>query len=403
MTLTTQIANELAAAIRGKRWPVGTMLPSMRELARKHRVSLAVVQAAMRRLESQKLIEVRPRRGAVVRHAAGAVPMPTSAPRAHQVIVPFPVEGRGPVISYLAGDHYGYRILRAAHTRLAEAGYDLTLMAYSPEAGDAETLSPALLAKLDRAAGAMAGLVMFQGNHPHRQMQAAMDQRGVPCVIVDPIEREVYNYVGGDYYQIGRAAGLCMADSNRRPVHLHLPTLANHRYGAEIFAGFIQGYVGQGRSLHDLVIIEYESLSDFARLSQQGYERMLATLEQRPAPGGIFAPDLIAMGAMRACRDRGLRAPEDVAVMGHTGLRAAGQCIPSLTVVAKPPEDMGLHAAEQILAMIEQRVLRVPGKLFPARLTVRQSLPVSRAAVEKINREEMCHSFDNNEKKVAII
>jgi DNA-binding LacI/PurR family transcriptional regulator len=62
-----------------------------------------------------------------------------------------------------------------------------------------------------------------------------------------------------------------------------------------------------------------------------GMARFLAT---HPAPEGIFAAsDVIAMSAMRAIFDHGLRVPHDVAIVGYDDISIAAHTHPPLTTV----------------------------------------------------------------------
>lgn len=66
-TLTDQLADRFAAAIRDRLMPAGTRLPSVRDCARRHRVSPYTVVQAYDRLQAQGLVESRRQRGFFVR------------------------------------------------------------------------------------------------------------------------------------------------------------------------------------------------------------------------------------------------------------------------------------------------------------------------------------------------
>lgn len=69
-------------------------------------------------------------------------------------------------------------------------------------------------------------------------------------------------------------------------------------------------------------------------------------LRMVPAPTAIFAGnDMIAMGALHAIRDLGLRCPEDVSVMGFDDLDFAALMNPSLSSVYQPGYQLGVNAA----------------------------------------------------------
>ena len=51
--------------------------------------------------------------------------------------------------------------------------------------------------------------------------------------------------------------------------------------------------------------------------------------------------DVIAIGAIRALFDEGLRVPEDISVAGYDGLRIGGYFVPKLTTIAQSVDSTG--------------------------------------------------------------
>ena len=101
-----------------------------------------------------------------------------------------------------------------------------------------------------------------------------------------------------------------------------------------------------------------------------GYEGGHRLLSSPNPPTAIFAgSDLQAVGLLRAAHERGLRVPEDLAVIGFDGTKEAEFCWPPLTVVAQPIQEMARRAVE--LVIDEQRP---EGYIsFDGKLVVRQS------------------------------
>lgn len=68
----------------------------------------------------------------------------------------------------------------------------------------------------------------------------------------------------------------------------------------------------------------------------------------------LFAvADVIAIGAIRALRDSGLRVPEDVSVMGYDGLILGDYLVPQLSTVHQPVELLAKRSTEILLDCIE--------------------------------------------------
>ncbi|MDP9363376.1 MAG: substrate-binding domain-containing protein, partial [Chloroflexota bacterium] len=106
-----------------------------------------------------------------------------------------------------------------------------------------------------------------------------------------------------------------------------------------------------------------------------GQAAMAELLARSPRPTAVFAAnDLMAMGALVALREAGLRAPEDVAVVGFDDIPAARLVEPPLTTVAQFPEQLGRRAAE---LLFERLAGTAPpggrGEAMPYELVVRRS------------------------------
>lgn len=85
-----------------------------------------------------------------------------------------------------------------------------------------------------------------------------------------------------------------------------------------------------------------------------GYEAMGEALDSGIGCTAVFAiADVIAIGAIRAIRERGLQVPEDISVMGYDGLAICDYLQPRLSTVAQPTEDMAKSSARLLLEQLE--------------------------------------------------
>jgi LacI family transcriptional regulator len=76
-------------------------------------------------------------------------------------------------------------------------------------------------------------------------------------------------------------------------------------------------------------------------------------LARSPRPTAILAAnDLMAIGAMQAIGEAGLRVPDDVAVAGFDDISAARLVTPGLTTVAQFRPEVGARAAKILLARL---------------------------------------------------
>jgi LacI family transcriptional regulator len=115
----------------------------------------------------------------------------------------------------------------------------------------------------------------------------------------------------------------------------------------------VRGYIEalSARHLHfDSMLVRG---ADFSEAGGFQATRELLRLPQRPT--ALFAAnDLMAIGAMAACREVGLRIPDDIAIVGFDDIPAARLVEPPLTTVAQYPERLGAHAAELLLQRLAE-------------------------------------------------
>lgn len=101
-----------------------------------------------------------------------------------------------------------------------------------------------------------------------------------------------------------------------------------------------------------------------------GYAGGLRLLQTSTPPTAVFASsDLQAVGLLRAAHERGLRVPEDLAVVAFDGTKESEFCWPPLTVVAQPIQAM----AEAAVRLVLDRDRPESHLDFEPRLIVRRS------------------------------
>lgn len=109
-----------------------------------------------------------------------------------------------------------------------------------------------------------------------------------------------------------------------------------------------------------------------------GRTATLHVLRQSPAPTAILAlGNLIALGAMQALRDSGLRVPDDISLIAFDEQPWAALLKPALTTVAQPIDDIG----ERAMALLFSRLDGQAGMTTAGRVT----LPVSLIKRESVS------------------
>ncbi len=115
--------------------------------------------------------------------------------------------------------------------------------------------------------------------------------------------------------------------------------------------------------------------------SQGGYEAMQALLRSPEPPTAVFVcNDLMAMGALCAAHERGLRVPEALSLVGFDDIELAAFTSPPLTTVAQPKLRIGALAVDMLMERIEGRRQAARQVMLQPELRVRASTAPAGAA-----------------------
>ncbi|MBG0560084.1 LacI family DNA-binding transcriptional regulator [Actinoplanes aureus] len=111
-----------------------------------------------------------------------------------------------------------------------------------------------------------------------------------------------------------------------------------------------------------------------------GAHAMAHLLELEEPPDAVFCySDLVALGAIRAIVSRGLRVPEDIAVIGYDDIEDGRFSNPTVTTISPDKEMIAATAVERLLLRISSATpppgleLRAPHKLIVRESTVGRS------------------------------
>ena len=87
---------------------------------------------------------------------------------------------------------------------------------------------------------------------------------------------------------------------------------------------------------------------------ESAYHAMNSLLARRAEFTALFAmSDVIAFGAVRALVSAGFRVPEDVSVIGFDGITMSRYCVPVMTTIVQPSEQIALQSIELLINQIE--------------------------------------------------
>ncbi|MBA3698476.1 MAG: GntR family transcriptional regulator [Planctomycetes bacterium] len=314
--LHVQLRELLADGIRRGEWPVGSMLPSIRDLIDTHGVSLPVVRMALDALAETGIIRTEHGRGSFV--------------------VRVPESGTMRLLLFLLCnrsrlDPFFSRVLSGAERAANAAGCALVFRQIEPD-------------DVDGAARQLAALavdgVVCAGDIDDVSYRALADS-GFPFALAGGLMRQQpappeVRIIGNDNFQGGRlATDHLLAVGHRRIALITGPVLARHwklrRLGYE--AALREAGVPFDPTL------TAESLSDSAEAAEPVVARLLS---DHPDITALFAGnDRYALGAYRALRHLGRRLPRDLSIIGYDDLDFAETLDPPLTTIQPDIEGIG--------------------------------------------------------------
>ena len=106
--------------------------------------------------------------------------------------------------------------------------------------------------------------------------------------------------------------------------------------------------------------------------AEGGHEAMRSLLQHRPS--AVFASnDLMAIGAICAAADAGLRVPQDLSVIGFDDIALAAYSNPPLTTIAQPKHQTGELAARMVMQRIAKPERPLQREILRPSLVIRRS------------------------------
>ena len=195
--------------------------------------------------------------------------------------------------------------------------------------------------------------------------------RGTPLVFFDrvcealPTNRVIVDDLDGAF------------QATQHLVHQECKRIA-HLAGPESLVIAQDRYFGYKKALEkynmnlDGEIVRHISMNS----EKEGYLAAQQLLDLPNPPDAIFVSnDIGAIGAMKAIKERGLKIPEDIAVVGFSDWQISSMVEPSLTSVSQPGFEMGVAAARLFLDQLanKDKPFVPETKVLKTKLVIRES------------------------------
>ncbi len=211
------------------------------------------------------------------------------------------------------------------------------------------------------------GLLITPVESKRNRRLEQLTKRNVPVVLVDRRGGRQRCWVAVDDVLGGKLATTHLIDQGHQRIAyvcgpMGIQQVADRWEGATAAAG-------------DDIVIEPVEMPSLSVGSGRRAGELIAARPATSRPTAIFcANDLLALGMLQELVQRGLRVPDDVAIVGYDDIEFAGAATVPLSSVRQPREQLGRAAAELLFEEIEEpETHRHRHVVFEPELVIRQS------------------------------
>jgi len=266
-------------------------------------------------------------------------------------------------------------VAKALSSAIRQKGYSL-IVSSSEEDPELERLEirQLLARRLD-------GLAIASTGNSVEQFEL-MGHKKEPFVLIDRDFPGISaNFVGIDDEAAGRIATEHLLDAGcRRIAHIRGP---QNSTGVGRFEGYRKALLKRGFPCPEDYVIGRSNVDTHSL--EQGAQAMRLLLRLNPRPDGVFCyNDPLAIGALDAIFEKGLRVPEDVAVIGCGNLHYDSYLRVALSSIDQHSSEIGLRTADILLSLIESKQMpRARRFILEPALVVRASTQLKQPTAER--------------------
>jgi len=256
------------------------------------------------------------------------------------------------------------KMLLGVRGRLTANDCDVLLCATRPIGADASLRRAAALQTIERGVDAVIAWAIASDDPECEPILSS----GLPAMFVDNdvLGTRAGSVMSNNVDSMAKVVNHLYETGRQRIAHIsgHYDT----RPGTDRLLGYRSALNQLGLPIPEEYVVE----GDFFHDSGFDAAKLLLALPE-PPDAIACASDSMAVGAMAAIEQAGLRVPEDIAVTGFDDADYAATVIPALTTMRQDALGMGTAAAEAVLRMLENPDSSPPVVLIETELVVRES------------------------------
>ncbi|HNZ29297.1 MAG TPA: LacI family DNA-binding transcriptional regulator [Candidatus Goldiibacteriota bacterium] len=274
------------------------------------------------------------------------------------------VKGKTNVIAVASSMFYGpfkIDIFNGIDTGVVETEY--TTLHFSARADqEAELLKEIVYGR--RADG-----VIAINMRTEKETLQAYNDTGLPIVFVEETF-EGFAGVKGDSFKGAYKATERFIKTGKKNIGLISAVYTHLACVTDREKGFMQALADNG-----IKYDEKKTLRSTTYNFQEGQDLMDKIIHDKIQVDSVFcsAGDLVAMGMIKRAKEKGVKIPGDIAIIGYDGLDTGSLVTPSLTTLKQPVVSMGRAAFDMLKKLMEEKDVKKEIKEFEPELIIRES------------------------------
>ena len=354
LPLSLQLRQQLVWLIATRQLIEGEKLPSVREYAKHLGINMNTVRAAYKRLEADSLV--------TSRRGVGTTVLPFNPLQVTENATNIRTFAIGVVLPAF-GSLFYLQFLEGIEETVKHEPSLLFVSTAQNSGLKAKIEIDQLIAK------GVDGLIVASRAEAHKDGQRLADRSSSlpPVVYVDQPNRPGY-VVLLDSEKAGFEATSHLIEHGHERIGIISPPTEWASVG-ECTLGYRRALQQAGIEVDDSLLA---STPEFT--IEAGFEAAHELMEKGAAPTAIYAvSDVLAIGAMRAIKERGMQVPRDVGVVGYNDIELANLVDPPLTTVAAPARQLGVEAMSMLQRLIRGEEVTPNSVVLDTTLVVRRS------------------------------
>ena len=211
-------------------------------------------------------------------------------------------------------------------------------------------------------------ILVYSRHLSEQQLSTLQQEIKTQLVVINrALDDEKLFSFGFDQEQVARLATNYLLDIGHKQVAC-ITTPMSSSTGQKRLSAYKETLAEHGIEVVDSLILEGESTT------KSGYDATIKLLDNGTPFSAIFScTDSMAIGAIRALHDRGIKVPEDISVIGIDGDPTADYIVPRLSTVTLPVSELTRDAVTTALTLNNEQQTKQKHFQYQGSLQIKES------------------------------